>query len=182
MGNLETRAEKGVENITGGLSGDNMMRARKEEVVGEKEVKEMLDTNHDDSHNIGKTQNENHKNVIGSHDGNKEEAHDDEAHYEHVLQQMQNRPWAAIYVATFFFFIIVLGVLTFYAIQYASQAGWSPVLFRVMEGITAYLPIITAILFILLLLSGVFNINHMFFWMNPDLVDADSLNYDKIIA
>ena len=88
-----------------------------------KEVKEMLDTNHDDSHNIGKTQNENHKNVIGSHDGNKEEAHDDEAHYEHVLQQMQNRPWAAIYVATFFFFIIVLGVLTFYAIQYASQAG-----------------------------------------------------------
>lgn len=147
-----------------------------------KEVKEMLDTNHDDSHNIGKTQNENHKNVIGSHDGNKEEAHDDEAHYEHVLQQMQNRPWAAIYVATFFFFIIVLGVLTFYAIQYASQAGWSPVLFRVMEGITAYLPIITAILFILLLLSGVFNMNHMFSWMNPDLVNPDSPDYDKIIA
>ncbi len=147
-----------------------------------KEVKEMLDTNHGDSHNIGEAQNENHKGVIGSHDGNKEEAHDDEAHYEHVLQQMQNRPWAAIYVATFFFFIIVLGVLTFYAIQYASQAGWSPVLFRVMEGITAYLPIITAILFILLLLSGVFNMNHMFSWMNPDLVNPDSPDYDKIIA
>lgn len=147
-----------------------------------KEVKEMLDTNHGDSHNIGEAQNENHKSVIGSHDGNKEEAHDDEAHYEHVLQQMQNRPWAAIYVATFFFFIIVLGVLTFYAIQYASQAGWSPVLFRVMEGITAYLPIITAILFILILLSGVFNMNHMFSWMNPDLVNPDSPDYDKIIA
>lgn len=147
-----------------------------------KEVKEMLDTNHGDSHNIGEAQNENHKGVIGSHDGNKEEAHDDEAHYEHVLQQMQNRPWAAIYVATFFFFIIVLGVLTFYAIQYASQAGWSPVLFRVMEGITAYLPIITAVLFILLLLSGVFNMNHMFSWMNPDLVNPDSPDYDKIIA
>ena len=142
-----------------------------------KEVKEMLDTNHGDSHNIGKTQNENHKNVIGSHDGNEEEAH-----YEHVLQQMQNRPWAAIYVATFFFFIIVLGVLTFYAIQYASQAGWSPVLFRVMEGITAYLPIITAVLFILLLLSGVFNMNHMFSWMNPDLVNPDSPDFDKVIA
>jgi len=147
-----------------------------------KEVKEMLDTNHGDSHNIREAQNENHKGVIGSHDGNKEEAHDDEAHYEHVLQQMQNRPWAAIYVATFFFFIIVLGVLTFYAIQYASQAGWSPVLFRVMEGITAYLPIITAVLFILLLLSGVFNMNHMFSWMNPDLVNPDSPDYDKIIA
>ena len=34
--------------------------------------------------------------------------------------------------------MIALGVLAFYAIQYASQAGWSPVLFRVMEGITAY--------------------------------------------
>ncbi len=147
-----------------------------------KEVKEMLDTNHGDSHNIGEAQNENHKGVIGSHDGNKEEAHDDEAHYEHVLQQMQNRPWAAIYVATFFFFIIVLGVLTFYAIQYASQAGWSPVLFRVMEGITAYLPIITAVLFILLLLSGVFNMNHMFSWMNPDLVNPNSPDFDKVIA
>jgi len=32
-----------------------------------------------------------------------------------------------------------LGTLAFYAIQRASQAGWSPLLFRVMEGITAYL-------------------------------------------
>ena len=37
-------------------------------------------------------------------------------------------------------------VLAFYAIQYAAQAGWSPVLFRVMEGITAYLPVASVII------------------------------------
>ena len=64
------------------------------------------------------------------------EEHGDE-HYEHVLHQLQNKPWAALYVAALFFFMISLGVLAFYALQYASQAGWSPVLFRVMESITA---------------------------------------------
>ena len=54
------------------------------------------------------------------------------------MHQIHNRPYAALYVAAFFFMMIALGVLAFYAIQIASQAGWSPVLFRVMEGITAY--------------------------------------------
>ncbi|MGB5229125.1 MAG: quinol:cytochrome C oxidoreductase, partial [Eudoraea sp.] len=61
------------------------------------------------------------------------------AHDEHLLHQLQNRPWSALYVAAFFFFMIALGVLAFYGIQRASQAGWSPMLFRVMEGITAYI-------------------------------------------
>ena len=52
------------------------------------------------------------------------------SHEEHVLHQIHNRPWAALYVGAFFFFMIALGVLAFYAIQYASQAGWSPVLFH----------------------------------------------------
>ena len=60
-------------------------------------------------------------------------------HDEHVFHQLSNKPWAAFYVAAFFFFMISLGVLAFYAIQRAAQAGWSPVLYRVMEGITAYL-------------------------------------------
>ena len=66
------------------------------------------------------------------------EAHTGDAHAEHVLHQMHNRPYAALYVAAFFFFMISLGVLAFYGIQYAAQAGWSPVLFRVMEAITYY--------------------------------------------
>ena len=35
------------------------------------------------------------------------------------------RPWAATYVALFFFLGISLLVLTFYAIQRVAQAGWS---------------------------------------------------------
>ena len=52
------------------------------------------------------------------------DAHHDDAHAEHVLHQMHNRPYAALYVAAFFFFMISLGVLAFYGIQYAAQAGW----------------------------------------------------------
>ena len=50
-----------------------------------------------------------------------------------------------------------------------------------MEGITAYLPIASIIIFGLLLLSA-FHINHIFHWMDPDLVNPESPNYDKLIA
>ena len=101
-------------------------------------------------------------------------------HLEHVLYQMQNRPWSALYVASFFFFMIALGALAFYAIQYAAQAGWSPILFRVMEGITGYLPVASVFILILLLASA-FHLNHIFHWMDPELVNPESPHYDKII-
>ncbi|PQB05157.1 quinol:cytochrome C oxidoreductase [Aureitalea marina] len=111
-----------------------------------------------------------------------EGGHGSEAeHLEHTLHQMQNRPWSALYVASFFFFMIALGTLAFYAIQHASQAGWSPVLFRVMEGITAYLPVASVIIVVLLLLST-FHVNHIFHWMDPELIDPESDHYDKLIA
>lgn len=147
------------------------------------EVKELLADHHGDDHHgsdasgHGDAHGDTHDDAHGGHD-----AHGgDEAHYEHVLHQMQNRPWSALYIASFFFFMIALGTLAFYAIQYAAQAGWSPVLFRVMEGITAYLPVASVIVFILLLLSA-FHINHIFHWMDPHLVDPESDHYDAIIA
>lgn len=139
------------------------------------EVKEMKASGHGD-HGDG-------HNVEAGHNGGHEavnDAHDDEAHYEHVLHQMQNRPWSAIYIASFFFFMISLGVLAFYAIQYASQAGWSPVLFRVMEAITAYLPWASVIILILLSISAM-DINHIFHWMDADLINPESDKYDKLI-
>src|SRR5690606_35080431 len=53
------------------------------------------------------------------------DVHHDDEHAEHVMHQIHNRPWAALYVAAFLFMMIALGVLAFYAIQFASQAGWS---------------------------------------------------------
>ncbi|SHG69190.1 quinol:cytochrome C oxidoreductase [Winogradskyella jejuensis] len=93
------------------------------------------------------------------------------SHEEHALHQIHNRPYAALYVAAFFFFMIALGVLAFYAIQYAAQAGWSPVLFRVMEAITYYvLPG-----GILVLLVAAFGGSHLFIWMDPDVVAHDEI-------
>lgn len=107
-----------------------------------------------------------------------EEGHD-ASHDEHLLHQLQNRPWSALYVAAFFFMMIALGVLAFYAIQRAAQAGWSPLLFRVMEGITAYLVPGGIIVFVLLVLS-VMHMNHMFVWMDADVVAHDELLQGKM--
>ena len=101
-----------------------------------------------------------------------------QAHLEHVLHQLSNKPWASIYVAAIFFLLLTMGVLAFYAIQQVSQAGWSPVLFRVMQGITAYLPVGSVIFFILLILSGL-HFNHLFVWMDADVVAGDKLIQNK---
>ena len=111
-------------------------------------------------------------------EGHGAEATHDAAHDEHVLHQLQNRPWSALYVAAFFFFMIALGVLAFYGVQRAAQAGWSPLLFRVMEGITAYLVPGGIIIFVILVLS-VLHMNHMFPWMDAEVVAHDKLLQNK---
>lgn len=101
--------------------------------------------------------------------------HHKSSHAEHVLHQMHNRPYAALYVAAFFFMMISLGVLAFYGIQYASQAGWSPVLFRVMEAITYYLlPGAIIVLGI-----AIWADKHLFIWMDPHVVAHDELIQGK---
>jgi hypothetical protein len=112
----------------------------------------------------------------------KADAHaEHQEHLEHVFHQLQNKPWAALYVACIFFMLVTLGVLAFYAIQIVAQAGWSPVLFRVMHAITAYLLPGSIIFFILLCLSG-FHVNHLFVWMTDGITDPASEHYDKLIA
>ncbi len=106
----------------------------------------------------------------------------EEEHLEHTLQQYKNKPWSAIYIAAFFFFMIALGCLAFYAVQYASQAGWSPLVLRVMEGITAYLLPGSLIMLFLLFASGVLHWNHLFHWMDPELTKVGGDHYDSIIA
>ena len=102
-------------------------------------------------------------------------------HLEHVLHQLQNKPWAALYVACIFFLLVTMGALAFYAIQQVAQAGWSPLLFRVMQSITAFLPVISVIFFVLLLLSS-FHVNHLFVWMEDGVTQVGHENYDKLIA
>ena len=133
------------------------------------EVVPVVEDNHHDAHAA----------KADTHEADAHKEH--EAHLEHVLHQLQNKPWAALYVACIFFLLISVGVLAFYAIQWAAQAGWSPVLFRVMEGITAYLLPGSIIFFLLLVLSGM-HMNHLFTWMAEGVTDPKSENYDAIIA
>jgi hypothetical protein len=106
--------------------------------------------------------------------------HHDAAHDEHVFHQLQNRPWSAFYVALFFFLGITLLVLAFYAIQRVAQAGWSIVLFRVMEAITANL-VPTSIFMLLIIVAAVLHMNHMFPWMAEGVFTPGHENYDPIV-
>ena len=104
----------------------------------------------------------------------------DVAHGEHVLHQLQNRPWSAFYVALLFFLGISLLVLAFYASQRVAQAGWSIVLFRVMEAITANLVPTSIIMLILVILTALHS-NHLFVWMGEGVFDKTSENFDPIV-
>jgi hypothetical protein len=116
-----------------------------------------------------------HDSEAHAEEGHGSDAHHDDAHAEHVLHQMHNRPYAALYVAAFFFFMIALGVLAFYGIQYAAQAGWSPVLFRVMEAITYYVLPGGLVVLGVALWAG----DHIFIWMDPEVVAHDELIQGK---
>jgi len=134
-----------------------------------------------DSHNSHGDEAANHETATVDEHGTTEkndDAHADDAHAEHVLHLLQNKPWSALYVAIFFFFMLSLATLAFYAIQHASQAGWPVVLFRVMEAITAYLPIGGILLFVFFVLSSM-HMNHLFVWMDPEVVAHDELIQNK---
>ena len=138
------------------------------------ESKEIIAASHDDSHSSDSHSSDSHGSDSHSSDSHSSDSHV-MSHDEHVFHQLANRPWAALYVAAFFFFMISLGTLAFYAIQRASQAGWSPVLFRVMEGITGYL-LPGGLLVLAILVLSVMHFNHLFIWM-----DAEVVEHDKII-
>ena len=140
------------------------------------EAKEMVAA-HDDGHGGGHGEDASHT-AEGEHGATSEHGMSAAEHDEHVWHQLQNKPWAALYVAAFFFFMIALGALAFYAIQRAAQAGWSPLLFRVMEGITSYIVPGGIIVFVILVLS-VMHMNHLFVWMDADVVAHDKLLQGK---
>ncbi|OBX21726.1 Ni/Fe-hydrogenase subunit HybB-like protein [Gelidibacter algens] len=113
--------------------------------------------------------------MVGEHgEGNQD------THAVHVQEQLAKRPWSALYVAAFFFMMIALGALAFYAINIAAQAGWSPLLMRVMEGITAYL-LPGAIIVVVIALGSHYigHHNEIFIWMNPEVVADDELIQNK---
>jgi hypothetical protein len=128
------------------------------------------------SHEVEASHNEVKANHGEAHEVKEDAEHNE--HLTHVLHQLQNKPWAALYVACIFFMLIAMGTLAFYAIQQVALAGWSPLLFRVMQGITSYLPVGSVIFFVILVLCGL-HFNHLFIWLDPEVVAHDELIANK---
>ena len=146
-----------------------------------------------DSHHDASSEADSHHGAENMHHEGTEEATNHEAHNEHdahaehdshaehAFHQLQNKPWSALYVSLFFFLGISLLVLAFYAAQRVAQSGWSIVLFRVMEAITANLVPTSIIMVLVILAASVLHVNHMFPWMAEGVFDPSSPNYDAIV-
>ena len=139
------------------------------------EAKEILAKQHHDGHGDAHA-----TPAKESHDTHADETHKKDAHAEHAFHQMQNRPWAAFFVALVFFLGVTLLVLAFYAIQRVAQAGWSIVLFRVMEAITANIHYVSVIMLVFLIATFM-HMNHLFPWMAEGTFDPTSENFDPIV-
>src|SRR5699024_9352023 len=94
-----------------------------------------------------------------------------------ALHHLKAIPWAVTFIVAFFFFMIALGALVFQAIQYVSQAGWSPLLFKVMEAIHKYVLPGSIIVAVIILLVD----TYFYPWMNPDLVAQDEVLQGKSV-
>ena len=76
------------------------------------------------------------------------------------------RAWAAYLTAAFYFLGIALGGLVVTALFNVAKAGWSVVVKRVPEALTAYLPI--GALSMLAVLAGA---NRLYSWLGPEAHD-----------
>ncbi|WP_372753684.1 quinol:cytochrome C oxidoreductase [Mariniflexile sp.] len=149
------------------------------------EVETLLaeEAHHGGGHAVENTHTNTSHDTHASENSHAADAHGDvdehKEHIEHVQHQIANRPWSALYVAAFFFMMIGLGILAFYAIQIASQAGWSPVLFRVMEAMSAYVLPGALIVLAIAVASGTIGHYNLFVWMDPEVVAHDKLIQGK---
>ncbi len=92
-----------------------------------------------------------------------------------------NRFWANLLVNGLFFMGIALLATFFMAFQYAAESAWPTAIKRVYEAISMYLPVGSALIF-LVLLAGQLHVHHLYHWMNPEVYDKTSEHYDEIIA
>jgi len=138
------------------------------------EIETMLNATSHDSHATADTHKVAEHGTADSHKADNHDSHankdEHQAHLEHVLHQYQNKPWSAFFIAALFFFMLALLALVFYAIQWVAQAGWSIVIFRVMEAITAFL-LPASLLILLFLILSTSGFNHMFVWMGEHAAD-----------
>ena len=86
--------------------------------------------------------------------------------------------WGTYLSANFYFLLAGLSGVTWMAIQYVSNAGWSVGFRRIFEAMGSY----TFIGFISMLVIILFGIDAIYHhWADPALLDPDSEKYDPIV-
>ncbi|GAB4052322.1 quinol:cytochrome C oxidoreductase [Spirosoma litoris] len=95
----------------------------------------------------------------------------------HHEYKWTTRLWANVWVnAVYFTGASVVGMF-FMSYNYLAQAGWSVAFKRIPEAMPAYLPFMAVAIFLTYFVAG----HDMFHWLNPNLFDKASPEFDPII-
>jgi len=89
-----------------------------------------------------------------------------------------NRLFSNLWLNNVYFVGIAVIGLFFTAVQYVAYAGWSVPIKRILEALSAYLPIGGILLLVIFLIGK----HQLFHWTDETLYIKDNPNYDPIIA
>lgn len=91
-----------------------------------------------------------------------------------TLVRDPGRAWHGYLVGYFYFTTVAIGGLFFAAVQHMTSAGWSVNIRRLVEALTAFLPM-AAVGGILLIVAG----PQLYSWLRPEVVAEDALIQHK---
>jgi hypothetical protein len=115
----------------------------------------------------------------GHHGGGHEEA---AAAGEHGVTWM-TRFMANVLLNNIYFTGIAVVGLFFAAVQYVAYAGWSVPFIRILQSLTAYLPVGFIVMLLIFLVPILFTgHNPLYHWTDHSLFEEGNPNYDPIIA
>jgi hypothetical protein len=111
----------------------------------------------------------------GHHGGGHEEAAAAGGH--HAITWV-NRLFANLWLNNVYFTGIAVIGLFFAAVQYVAYAGWSVPFMRILQSLTAYLPLGGVVMLLVFLLGQ----HQLFHWTDASLYEVGNANYDPIMA
>ena len=117
-------------------------------------------------------------NSTGHHGGGHGEEATAAAEGGHHAITWVNRLFSNLWLNNVYFIGIAVIGLFFTAVQYVAYAGWSVPIKRILEALTAFLPIGGILLLVIFLLGK----HQLFHWTDETLYILDNPNYDPILA
>jgi len=92
-----------------------------------------------------------------------------------VYGDTPTRIWSSLLINNFYFLALGIAGAVIMAIGYVAHAGWNTVQKRIMEAMATYMPIGLLVM----LLIGIFGMDHLYEWANEELVAHDKVLQKK---